>query len=62
MSAEIIINGEKINLNEYFETLEIEKHPQLSQKKIFQIRVFGLFRIRRFIQCYFKRVPSGVGK
>ena len=37
MSAEIIINGEKINLNEYFETLEIEKHPQLPQKKYFKL-------------------------
>ena len=62
MSAEIIINGKKINLNEYFETLEIEKHPQLPLKKIFQIRVFGLFRIRLFIPFYFKRVPSGIGK
>lgn len=37
MSSEIIINGEKINLNEYFETLEIEKYPQLLQKKYFKL-------------------------
>lgn len=37
MSSEIIINGEKINLNEYFETLEIEKHPQLPLKKYFKL-------------------------
>lgn len=37
MSAEIIINGEKINLNGYFETLEIEKHLQLPQKKYFKL-------------------------
>lgn len=37
MSSEIIINGKKINLNEYFETLEIEKHPQLPQKKYFKL-------------------------
>ena len=34
MSSEIIINGKKINLNEYFETLEIEKHPELPKKNI----------------------------
>lgn len=37
MSSEIIINGKKINLNEYFETLEIEKHPQLPPKKYFKL-------------------------
>ncbi len=37
MSAEIIINGKKINLNEYFETLKIEKHPELPKKKYFKL-------------------------
>ena len=37
MSTEIIINGEKINLNDYFETLEIEKHPHLIGKKYFKL-------------------------
>lgn len=37
MSSEIIINGKKINLNEYFETLEIEKHPELPKKKYFKL-------------------------
>lgn len=37
MSSEIIINGKKINLNEYFETLEIEKHPLLPEKKYFKL-------------------------
>lgn len=37
MSSKIIINGEKINLNEYFETLEIEKPPQLPLKKYLKL-------------------------
>lgn len=37
MSSEIIINGEKINLNDYFKTLKIEKHLQLPQKKYFKL-------------------------
>lgn len=45
MSAEIIINGKKINLNQYFETLEIEKHPLLPEKKYFKLEFFDYSEI-----------------
>ena len=37
MSSEIIINGKKINLKEYFDTLEIDKLPELPKKKYFKL-------------------------
>lgn len=37
MSSEIIINGKKIDLKGYFETLQKEKNPHLIGKKYFKL-------------------------
>lgn len=37
MSTEIIINGKKIDIKRYFETLQKEKNPHLISKKYFKL-------------------------